>query len=231
MQFTDILLYIFVIGGAALLLLVMVVWVTKSMLTQEMERHLSLFKMKIRAETDVALESFKNGVQSQMAVRENKANNVAKLYAHLIDVLKAGKGFASINQDGSQRNRVEKGKAVADAVREFFDYYQKQSLYFSDDLCKAMDKFIAKHEPTVELLEVADAQASRDNEEINMQMLLGWQKLEDQVQPLMKKMKGEFRNSQTATQLWSESGDSPSNGGAPVSHADPDPQDTGPALL
>jgi len=174
------------------LLVVIVSWTIKTLIAREMNLKFEEFRKNLKAETEKTLTDFNRQVQLQKAQGVPERNEkVAHLYAYLMDLVKAGKGFPALR---STEELVPRARKIADYGQDFIEFYQKNGLYLSDAFCLYLDRHLdvleaacarfAKEAPKAptEAQERAQIEEIRDH----------WKRLEDFIPGVVIELKKEY---------------------------------------
>jgi len=203
MQTFDILIFFVVLGGCTILILFIVGWVTKYIISQDMLKSIETFKRHLALESGQALEAFKSSLQQQKTLMsDNLISTLAKLHGLLVDVNKAGREFAA--SVGRESFNVSQGKAqsASEIILQFVELFSKSSIFFSDRLSKQLNTFIAETATPVASI-LANPRRELTHEEKLAEMAEAWRNFEDKIPALMGEMKKEYRKSTTpANDMW-----------------------------
>lgn len=203
MQSFDILIFFLVLGGCTILILFIVGWITRYIISQDMLKNIETFKRLLAMESAQALEAFKTSLQQQKTLMaDNLLNTLAKLHGLLVDLGKAGRDFAASVGRESYGASQSKAQATAELILQFIELYSKSSIFFSDRLSKHLNAFIAETANPVAAL-LANPRRELTHEEKLAEMAEAWRSFEDKIPLLMGEMKKEYRKSTTpANDMW-----------------------------
>jgi hypothetical protein len=139
---------IIALGGASILIAA-VAWLIKTIVVHLLSKDVEVYKVRISAETERELESFKATVHAKAMehevrfseLHEKRGEIIAELYKRLMIALKRTEQFFTL--DGT-RSREERAKGFQDVVaklREYNLYFIYHRIYFEERLCTQLDEF------------------------------------------------------------------------------------------
>lgn len=196
MGFSDFLILSLLVAAGTILVIIFVAWVTRAMLDKDMTKKLEFFNQTLKEEMDRTLDEFKSSLNEQKMIfntmQEKKTEKLVQLYAHFTDVTKEGRNFTAVKQ---YNELARKSKVIAECIKKFFDFYHENEILFSDELCDTFDKFIAKHDATVQHFNtgIESKPANEQEKELEIRKLnYSWCEFEDQVPTIRSELKKEY---------------------------------------
>ncbi len=198
MASSSFLFFIMTFAIGLVLLLVIVSWVIKAMLVREMNQKFEEFRVNLKVETQKTINDVNALIQRQNAQGvPERTEKVVHLYAYLMDLIKAGKGFGALRSMEELRPRTRK---LADYGMDFMEFYQKNGLFLSDPFCQYIDRHI---EPLESLCAVFSADAPTDvtgAQEAGQlaEYATHWKRFEDFVPGLVIELKKEYNRAGSA---------------------------------
>jgi hypothetical protein len=122
----------------------------------------------------------------------------------MIDIAKNGRALSKPGQ-ANLMVVVSLAEVFLTSVQEFFDVYQKNGIYFSDDFCSAMNAFISEHEGAVSDIAAAvggPVGASQDEQKKITDIQRSWSTFELRIPAMIAEMKTEFRRLVGGSSKW-----------------------------
>lgn len=128
------------LGGSAVLLAV-VAWLTKSIITHFLSKDIESYKVGLKAETEKALlehDTVFRGLHSR------RAEIVAEMYSKLAEADSATKSFLSLIEYAGELDKKHKSKIAMEKIFDFFKYFDHRRIFLNESLCKQIDEFVHK---------------------------------------------------------------------------------------
>jgi hypothetical protein len=137
------------VGGNAIVLAVLG-WLAKSLVTGLLQKDMEQFKSALVAETESSIEKLRHQlslVATEHQVRfsklhETRAEVIAELYSLLVEAHWAGSSFASPMEWVGEPSKKEKYETALNASAKFYRYFEKKKIYLPKDLCDQLDAFV-----------------------------------------------------------------------------------------
>ena len=174
-------------------------WAVNFFVKQGTERTLEQFRQQVTREAQLGIKLFKEGMCEQIVLQENKSDALAKLYATLIDLLQLGKSLTASLGKGDLDSGRRKIQGIRETADIFAASYQKQSLHFTEELCKTLDAFLAEQKDVLQLVEdnwTRTPKDAQEKEKRDAEIRQSWLKFEDRVNSVMETLRTEFRSRQ-----------------------------------
>jgi hypothetical protein len=206
----EVIINFFIIAGIAVALIVAIAWATRSVIVHEVNKRHDLFKEKLQMEVSRTLDQFRKSLAEEKmifsAMKDSRSDSLVQMYGIMIDIVK---GCRDLSKPGL--NNLPFVVAIAQnfvvSIRNFYDVYQKNGIYFSDAFCSAMDTFTEEHEPVIEEIVASIGTIARNQQE-EQQMITdiqkSWSTFEMRIPSLIVEMKAEFHSliSGSSRRLW-----------------------------
>ena len=204
----DVVIQFLILGGVAISFIVAVAWATKSVIVHEVNKRHELFKQQLQQEVSHTLDQFRNALAEEKlifgAMQDGRSDSLVQLYGIMIDMAKNGRMLSKPWQSNLAAI-VSLAQDFLAAIREFFDVYQKNGIYFSDEFCSAMNSFMSEHEGTVADLTAtvgATTGACQDEQKKITDIQRSWSTFEMRIPVMIAEMKREFRRLVGGTSTW-----------------------------
>lgn len=137
-------------GGTAAIIGV-VVWLTKSIIANYLTKDVEIYKTRIKAESDKDIEKFKSDLKKiafeheiQFSrLHEKRMELISELYSKMYNVRMSTSGLIYHFETPNMRDKrylVE----FSEAISGLMSHFGKHRIYFNEDTCSIIDKFIAK---------------------------------------------------------------------------------------
>ncbi len=210
----------FAVGGSSVLLVV-VAFLAKSLVSGLLEKDLSDFKNNLKMQSDSAIERLKGELQMKSAsaieqlkselqittiehqvrfskLHENRAEVIAELYKNLVQAINANLSAAFYKEMSGES---EKGKEFIAAVvnlGEFYDYFNINRIYLSNHLCHMLDEMWGNlTAPTYKYRDFLEKKISSGidlGEEEIKAWDEAWNSMVDDIPPIRQVLENEFRS-------------------------------------
>lgn len=200
--------YFIIIGVTALGFLLLVSWTIKSIIASEVTKRYDQFHLQLQQEVSQTLEQFRKTMAEEKMVfgtmMDSRSDSLVHLYGLMIDV---GKNGRELSRHGLNNLSFAVGtvQSVLAATQEFFGTYQKNSIFFSDDFCTAMDLIQKKHEKLLGDFTTAvqmQVESPRDDQKVIAHIQKAWAAFEGDIQTAISEMKREFRRLVGGSSKW-----------------------------
>lgn len=163
-------------------------------------------KSDLKAKSDVAIENLQNDLQHKLIehkkkfsrLHEKRAIVIAELYGHMVEMLGEAENFFSIMQFDGEPNMLEKRKIAVNKIIEFYDYFNKNRIYFPEDLCVFTKEFAAKIRNLITelgylILIDEDVMNEKDRENRDNTWIKGFKLIQTEVPIARKILENRFR--------------------------------------
>lgn len=137
--------------GTAAVVAAAAAWLTKSVLTHFLSRNIASYKAELKRQSDREIEEVKSRLQIVASERqivfsrlhEKRVEIVAETYTLIHKVNSKAIGLISEVFHAGLRTPKDRAQEVFDDCLKFYDFFQQHRIYFSEELCNMMDKFVA----------------------------------------------------------------------------------------
>ncbi len=176
----------------------------KSIVTHYLDKDVEGYKLILKAENDFEVEKFKHKLEKATAehkvrfekLHEHRDYVIATLYSRIVEFYQAIGRFFDTSILLEQHEIEEEAKLLWRAVDSFRNFSEKNRIYFSEDICKRIDKLCeAVDEPTGSLV-VATEYSGMDGYDSNKLIAL-WQEARDvlagDIKMILKALENDFR--------------------------------------
>lgn len=201
-------MYFFVVILCVFLFTCIAAWLTKGILTQDVNRKIEDFNKKLKVEMEKTLEEFKRSLDEQRmlfrAMQETKTNALVGLYGMLVDTKALGKDFLKEEKFSARASRAV---AIAEGFSTLLSEFQKNAIHFSKNFSGYVENLNSLLEPALEALHAAGSRTPKSDKESKTligEMGQAWVVIEDQFTPLINEMKREYRKMSGAADRWSD---------------------------
>jgi hypothetical protein len=138
------------------------------------------------------------------AMQDSRSESLVQLYCTMIEIAKNGH---NLSKPGLNNLPYAVGVAqlILASIQEFFDVYQKNGIYFSDEFCSAIDGFMKEHEkPLADIAVAMNTKAATPQEEQKLVAGIqkGWNDFETHIPAVIAEMKQEFRRLIGGSNKW-----------------------------
>jgi hypothetical protein len=187
-----------IIAGTAVSLLVAITWAARSLIIHEINRRHLMFQQQLQADVNQTLEQFRKSLADEKmifgAMQDARAEPLVQLYGMMIELAKNCRGLSKPGLSNLPL-AVATARQFMESVQHFFDLYEKNGIYFSDDFCKVMNASLAESErTTAAMVATLGRMAATPEEEQQMIAMLqaAWGEFEMTIPRLITEMKTEF---------------------------------------
>jgi hypothetical protein len=136
--------------GTAAIVVAAFAWVAKSVITHFLSRKIEAYKLELKNQSDKETERLRSRLQiiaqerqiTFSRLHEKRAEIVADSYP-LIHKLQSK--AVKLGHDmffSGLREPKDKAKQIFDECFEFYEYFQERRIYFSEEVCAIMDRFV-----------------------------------------------------------------------------------------
>jgi len=140
---------IMAIGGNVVLLAVLG-WLSKSLISQMLSKDIAGFKSSLKSESDAISQKLKHDFQITALehqvkfskLHEKRADVIAELYSLLVQSYWDASSFASPMEWNGEVNKQEKYSMAMNSVADFYRYFDKHRIYIPENLCIKIDNFV-----------------------------------------------------------------------------------------
>jgi len=192
-------------GGNALLLAVLG-YLGKSLLDKLIVRDTKQFESDLKAKSDATIEHLKNELQLNAIehqvkfsrLHEKRANVIAELYAHLVEMLWEAESFLSPMEWAGEPKKDEKHRSAMTKVIEFYRFFDKHRIYLPEDVCQSLEKLLMDVRSHVihfgVYVKYHDSSINdRTREDKSKAWTEGWDAIKNQVPFARQQLENEFR--------------------------------------
>ncbi|QEM68109.1 hypothetical protein FO488_08000 [Geobacter sp. FeAm09] len=205
---SDVAIQFLTVGGVAIALIVAVAWSTKSVIVHEVNKRHDLFKQQLQLDVTHTLEQFRNALTEEKmifgAMQDSRSDSLVQLYGIMIDIGKNGRMLSRPGQSNLAAV-VALAQDFLTSLQEFFDVYQKNGIYFSDEFCSAMNTFMTEDEGIVAEITATvgtPAAAFQDEQKKIADIQRSWGTFEMRIPVMIAEMKREFRRLVGGSSKW-----------------------------
>ncbi len=140
---------IFLAIGGQIGLLAVIGWLSKSLVSQILEKDIEGFKALLKSESDSALQQLshnleKSTIEHQVRfskLHEKRAEVIAELYSLLVQAYWDISSFTSPVELAGEADKKEKYVTAMNASADFYGYFEKHKIYLPEKLCSQVDGF------------------------------------------------------------------------------------------
>jgi len=205
---SDAVIQFLILGGVVIALIVAVAWATKLVIVQEVNKRHDFFKQQLQQEVSRTLDQFRNALAEEKMIfgtmQDSRSDSLVQLYGIMIDIAKHG----SVLSKPVQSNLVAVVSLAQDfltSIKEFFDIYQKNGIYFSDEFCSVMNTFMGEHESIIADMTTTvgtPAGTPQDEQKKITDIQRSWSTFELRIPAMIAEMKREFRRLVGGSSTW-----------------------------
>ena len=191
---------ILVAFGSTAILLALVAWLVKSIITHFLSKDVEVYKTKIKSEADQELEALKHSlrmVSFEHEVRfarfdEKRAEVVAEIYGRLVKALAAVGDYVRY---GVAPGREERAKESDSALKAFKDSFDANRIYLEETICVLLDDFYENTFGPAVYFDISIVSSDPDDRQsIFDARRESLKQLEGKAVPIRKALESEFRN-------------------------------------
>jgi hypothetical protein len=187
--------------GAAAIVVAAVAWLAKSIITHILSRNIEVYKTELKRESDKEIEGLKSRLQIAAQERqivfnrlhEKRAEIVAESYTLISGLTSRAVKLGGDIFHGGLRTPQQRAEEIYDECFKFYEYFQQRRIYFSEEVCETMDRFVnviaetnATLRSTIDNLD----HLTEDNRNIYKKMAI----LMDELPSIKKLIENDFRN-------------------------------------
>jgi len=204
---SDVVIQFLTVGGVVIVVFVAVAWSIKSVIIHEVNKRHELFKQQLQQDVRDTLEQFRNALTEEKmifgAMQDSRSDSLVQLYGTMIDIAKNGRVLSKLGQNDLAAV-VSHAKDFLASLQEFFDVYQRNGIYFSDEFCSVMNAFMAEHEGVVANITAMVGIPVSFQEEQNKitDIQRSWSTFELRIPAMIAEMKREFRQLVGGSSKW-----------------------------
>lgn len=200
--------YFLIIAVTALGFMVAVAWAIKSIIASEVTKRYELFRQQLQIEVNQTLDQFRKAMAEEKLVfgtmMDSRSDSLVQLYGIMIDIAKNGR---ELSKHGLNNLPFVIGliQSVMASTHEFFEAYQKNGIYFSDEFCAAMDVIQKNHEKTLADFTAAihaKVVTPQDEQKAISDIQKSWSVFENDIPLAITEMKREFRRMVGGASKW-----------------------------
>lgn len=205
---SNVVIQFLTIGGVAIAIIVAVAWATKSVIIHEINKRHDLFKQQLQQDVSHTLEQFRNALTEEKmifgAMQDSRSDSLVHLYGIMIDIAKGGRLLSKPGQSNFTAI-ASLAQNFLTSIQEFFDVYQKNGIFFSDEFCSAMNVFMGEHEGVVADIAATvgtPAGSHQDEQKKISDIQKSWSTFEMRIPVIIAEMKREFRRLVGGSNRW-----------------------------
>jgi|GEM_PF-1102667 len=205
---SDVLIQFLILGGVVIALIMAVAWAVKLVIIQEVNKRHELFKQQLQQEVSRTLDQFRNALAEEKMIfgtmQDSRSDSLVQLYGTIIDIAKHGSVLSKPGQT-NQAAVVSIAQDFLASVREFYDVYQKNGIYFSDEFCSAMNTFMGEHEGIIAGMTATvgvPAGTLQEEQKKITDIQRSWGTFESCIPAMIAEMKREFRRLVGGSNTW-----------------------------
>ncbi|MGD0586811.1 MAG: hypothetical protein ABSA86_13745 [Oryzomonas sp.] len=205
---SDVIIQFLTVGGVVIAIIVAVAWSTKSVIVHEVNKRHDLFKQQLQQDVSHSLEQFRNALTEEKmifgAMQDSRSDALVQLYSTMIDIAKNGKVLSKLGQSDLTAV-VSHALDFLTSLQVFYDAYQRNGIYFSDEFCSVMNAFMAEHEGAVADITArvgASAGAFQDEQKMITDIQRSWSTFEMRIPVMIAEIKREFRRLVGGSSTW-----------------------------
>lgn len=201
----EFLKYILSISGSTVLILALIGFLFRSIISQILSKDIENFKNKLQSEADIKLAHTRYDLKCiaiEHEVRfstlhQKRAEIIAELYGLLSKASAQVKSFVSPMEWTGEPDKNEKYSIAMQSLKDLFSYFDQNRIYLPEYLCNSIDNFIeGLRVPTIKFsfylgASNYDEEALRKRKEAWIE---AWEKVESNVPAARKALEKEFRS-------------------------------------
>ena len=176
--------------GGTTLAIGAVAWLIRTLTVHLLDKDVSLYKNNLQRFRELELEQF-------TLFNQKRADVIAELYSHLLDFYFAAEAYLDWKTKAPKKLDEETYDVLNKAFEKYMMFFQKNDIYFSEELCSLLVKFQNKILDEIGKLvihrtriEEPDYDQSGDGA-LRVELYLS---LKEKVYPIKEAIKNEFRN-------------------------------------
>jgi hypothetical protein len=177
------------------------VWLTKSVITHFLSRNIEAYKLELERASNREIEELKSRLQIMAQERqiifsrlhEKRADIIAESYTLIHQLSSKAVGLGSEMFHRGLHTPKERAEEIFDECFKFYEYFQQRRIYFSEEVCETMDKFvdlIAETNAAVRSVPDTLGHDTKDSREAYQKMAV----LMDQLPNIRKLIENDFRS-------------------------------------
>lgn len=175
-------------GGSAMFLAA-VAWLVRSLITHRLNKDIDNFKTKLEHESRAQL-------QRLSILNEKRAEIIEGLYHRIDTFVKSAASFASYIEFSSEPSKDEKAEIYSEAAMDFYEYFHKNKIYFSVDVCSKVEEIF--NETRDALFDYGyyrrrEDGRRHDHMKEHEAWTKAWDKIKDDIPPIREEIEMEFR--------------------------------------
>ena len=190
--------------GTATLLTAVVGWLIRSIIIHFLSKDIDTFRNKLQAQSNIELEKTKHELhliafehdKKAHLLHERRAQAISELYSRLIEFIWAAGDFSSIMEWSGEPSKEEKAIKLYEKTQSFSDYFNKNKIYFSKDVCEKVETVFEEINASMIKFRVLMSMRKEgvgDSKEYHKAWMDAWNLMKDRVPSLREKIEDEFR--------------------------------------
>ena len=175
------------------IILTAVAWLVRSILTHYLSKDIESYKIGLKANADIL--AYKHQVRFSR-LHDKRASVIAKLYSTIVDTAQSAASFVSPLELTGQPSQDERFKKATENIHELNNYFARNRIYLSENLCRNIEQFIQKIDGLTYDFSVHLEVRPEDSEgmmEKRKVWIKSWNEIKNDVPPIKQALEGEFR--------------------------------------
>ncbi|MFK5895260.1 MAG: hypothetical protein QM504_18760 [Pseudomonadota bacterium] len=136
--------------GANTVVLAVLGWLAKSLVSQQLTKDVEMFKSTLKAESEAASQTLRHqlekaSIEHQVRfskLHEKRAEVIAEIYSLLVQAHWDILSFVSPMEMAGEPEKQEKYVTAMNSVADFYRYFDKQRIYIPENLCDQINEFV-----------------------------------------------------------------------------------------
>jgi hypothetical protein len=191
--------------GSGTIVLAGIAWLIKSMINNFLSKNIEAYKLNLKSNSEITIEELKNELRRKSfeneimfeRLHQKRANIIADLYSKLVISVQSVESFLAPFEYSGAPTKNEKYKKTVNDLINFINFFERNRIYFSENLCILIDDFIHKtKDPTFEFasyLNLAEADAEDRKEKLKVWSKT-WKSVDSIIKPAKEIIEKEFRS-------------------------------------
>jgi hypothetical protein len=170
--------------GGSTILIGAVAWVIKSLVAYVLSKNVETHKELMKAE-----------IARGSRLQDERANVLREIYSNLVDLIENTHSFVHPAEMLGEPSRDEKQKLVAESLLKYKQYFERNKIFLSPDLCKRIEAFTNNFiEPAAQFAvfrRLSDSGGAA--KDLTTAWLTAYDKMEKEVPAAREALEDEFR--------------------------------------
>ncbi len=190
--------------SSAAIITVGVAWVIRSLVAHLLSKDIDSYRNKLQTQANIELEKTKHELsiislefeKQNQILQECRAKSISELYGRLVEFIFAAGDFSNIVEWSGDKTKEEKAVILSEKAQLFTDYFNKNKIYFSKDLCeKVRTVFDGIYDKalTYRIWMAMQKDGVGDAKKYHESWENAWNYMKDQVPALREMIEDEFR--------------------------------------